>query len=133
MREERRKEMTSEQRLDRMERILRLVVRAGARERKETREKINALIDAHLRIEAATERFQARTDDFLFRLEEAQLHTEEALADLARGQGRLKAAQVRTEEAMTRLAQAQARTDERLNSFIDTVERVIQERRDGDS
>jgi hypothetical protein len=130
--------MTPEHRLDRLERILLLVVRAGARERKETREKINALIDAHMRTEATLERFEARSDDFeahtqefLFRLEEAQLHTEEALARLARGQDRLKAAQMRTEESMTRLAQAQASTDERLNSFIDTVERMIQERRNG--
>lgn len=132
--------MTSEHRLERLERILKLIIKAGARERKETREKINALIDAQMRTEDTLKKFEARTDDFqahtqefLFRLEEAQLHTEEALSRLARGQERLKAAQVRTEEAMARLAQAQASTDEKLNSFIDTVERMIKERRNGDS
>ena len=141
--------MTPEQRLDPAERILLLAIKAGARERKETREKINALIDAQIRTEATLERFEARTEEslarfeahtddfqahtqeFLFRLEEAQLHTEEALSRLARGQERLKAAQVRTEDAMVRLAQAQASTDERLNSFIGTIDRIIQERRNG--
>ena len=130
--------MTPEQRLDRLERIMKLVVRAGLRERRETRDKINALIDAHMRTEASIERFQARTEEyqarteeFQLRLEEAQLHTEEALARLARGQEHLKAAQVRTDDAMARLAESQATTDEKLNSFISTVERLIKERRDG--
>ena len=130
--------MTPEQRLDRLESIMKLVVRAGLRERRETRDKINALIDAHIRTEASTERFQARTEEFQarteefqLRLEEAQLHTEEALARLARGQEHFKAAQMRTEEAMARLAQSQANTDERLDTFMRTVERLIQERRNG--
>ena len=123
--------MTPEQRLDRLERIMKLVVRAGLRERRETRDKINALIDSHMRTEASIERFQARTEEFQLRLEEAQLHTEEALARLARGQEHLKAAQMRTDDAMARLAQSQANTDEKLNSFISTVERLIKERRDG--
>ena len=45
--------MTPEQRLDRLERIMKLVVRAGLRERRETRDKINALIDGHMRTEAS--------------------------------------------------------------------------------
>ena len=91
--------MTPEQRLDRLERIMKLVVRAGLRERKETREKINALIDA-------------------------QMRTEEVMA-------RLSQKQERTDEVMARLAQSQANTDEKLNSFISTVEKLIQERRNG--
>jgi hypothetical protein len=45
--------MTPEQRLDRLERIVKLMVRAGLRERKDTREKINALIGAQMRTEEA--------------------------------------------------------------------------------
>ena len=45
--------MTPEQRLDRTERILMLMVRAGRRARKEWNEKVNILIDAQLRNEAA--------------------------------------------------------------------------------
>ena len=81
--------MSQEQRLERLERLLLFVVRAGARERKairgsfkETDEKINALIDT-------------------------QMRDEEALAQY----------KVRTEEAFARLANAQANTDEKLNAF----------------
>jgi len=51
-------------RLDRLERVLSLAIRANQRERKETRDKINALIDA-------------------------QTHTEESLAKLAQAQSSL--------------------------------------------
>jgi len=60
--------MTPEQRLDRLERIAKLMVRAGLRERKETREKINVLIDAQL-----------RTEDAMGRMAQAQTSTEEKL------------------------------------------------------
>ena len=77
--------MTQEQRLDRVERMLLLVVKAGARERKairkgmaetrgglkETDEKINALIDA-----------QIRTEDEMARLARAQAETSESLKAL---------------------------------------------------
>ena len=45
--------MTPEQRLDRTERILMLMVRAGRRARKEWNEKVNILVDAQIRNEAA--------------------------------------------------------------------------------
>jgi hypothetical protein len=86
--------MTPEQRLDRLERIVKLMVRAGMRERRETREKINALIDAQLRTEAAMERMA---------------------------------------QAQANLAQAQTNTDEKLDAFISTVEKLISERRNGNS
>ena len=93
--------MTPEQRLDCLERIMKLVVRAGLRERRETRDKINALIDAHIRTEDTIEKMSQRT--------------EEAMARLAQEQGSL--------------VQSQATTDEKLNSFISTVEKLIKERR----
>jgi hypothetical protein len=48
--------MTDTERLDRLERIMKLVVRAGLRERRDTREKINTLIDAHVKTEDAMAR-----------------------------------------------------------------------------
>jgi hypothetical protein len=89
--------MTSEQRLDRLERMLLLVVRAGARERKATRDRLK------------------ETDEKINALIGAQMHTEEAMAVLARSQANL--------------ADAHASTDERLNVFINTFERFISERR----
>lgn len=52
------------------------------------------------------------------RLTEAQERTDAKLAELA-------AAQVRTDANVAELAEAQARTDERLNIFINIVERYI--------
>jgi hypothetical protein len=71
--EERRKMMTPEQRLDRLERIVKLMIRAGLRERKDTREKINALIDAQMRTEGA-----------MASLASAQAHLSRTQAELAR-------------------------------------------------
>lgn len=68
--------MSDEERLDRLERIMRLVVRAGLRERRDTREKINALINAHV-----------KTEDAMARMAEAQAHTDtrlDALIDIVR-------------------------------------------------
>jgi phage shock protein A len=48
-------------RIDRLERVVGLAIRAGFRERKETREKINALINSQLNLTAA----QAHTDERL--------------------------------------------------------------------
>jgi ABC-type transporter Mla subunit MlaD len=92
--------MTSEQRLDRLERIVKLMIKAGLRERKETREKINALIGA-------------------------QTRTEEAMASLASAQANLSRTQAE-------LARDHANADDKLNAFINTVERLISERRKGE-
>lgn len=99
--------MTPERRLDRLESIVKLMIKAGRRERKETREKINALIDAQMRTEEALVSFQTRT--------------EEALAHFS----------LRTEEEMTRLARVQAETQESLKALIRTVDRIIGERASG--
>lgn len=66
----------SEERIDRLERIVKMVVQAGLRERKETRRKLDALIEG-----------QTRTDVALTRLAEAQAHTDsrlDALIDIVR-------------------------------------------------
>ena len=75
--------MTPEDRLDRLERITRLIVRAGLRERRDTRDKIDALINAHIQTEEAlTKLAQSQVQ-----LAEAQRHTDQrldALIDIIR-------------------------------------------------
>ena len=65
----------SEKRMDRLERVVKGAIRAGLRERRDTREKINALIDAQLRTEAALERMAKAQKE----MAEAQKHTDERL------------------------------------------------------
>lgn len=65
----------AEVRITRLENVLRLAIRAGLRERKETREKIKMLIDAHVRLAEA----QARTEAAVTNLAESQLHTDNRL------------------------------------------------------
>jgi hypothetical protein len=73
-------EVTSEARLNRLERIGRLLVRAGMRERtlvREHEDKINILFNA-----------QIKTEESLVTLAEAQTHTDhrlDALIDIIRG------------------------------------------------
>jgi hypothetical protein len=72
--------MTSEQRLDRLERIAKLMANAGLRARNRVREhdeKISILLDAQIRTEAA-----------FARLAESQAHSDrrlDALIDVVRG------------------------------------------------
>src|SRR5205814_10322046 len=61
----------SDARIDRLERVLSLAIRSYRRERKETREKFDALIDA-----------QTRTDEALAKLAESQVHTDKRLDTL---------------------------------------------------
>lgn len=71
--------MTSEQRLDRLERIAKLMVKAGLNARRQIREhdeKIVILLDA-----------QIRTDEAFAKLAESQAHTDgklDALIDIVR-------------------------------------------------
>jgi hypothetical protein len=84
--------MTPEQRLDRLERIAKLFVKAGLRARSNVSgqdEKINILLDA-------------------------QVANEERFAKLAE-------AQVNLAEAQVRLADSQAHSDRRLDALIDIV------------
>jgi hypothetical protein len=77
--------MTSDERIDRLERLMRLVIRAGLRERRDTRERINALIDAHIKTEEA----MARMAEAQANMADAQAHTDrrlDALIDIVREQ-----------------------------------------------
>jgi hypothetical protein len=62
-------------RIDRLERVVKLAIRAGARERKEFRERINALVDAQMKTEAA----HAETEAALALLAVYQVHGEKRL------------------------------------------------------
>ena len=94
--------MTGEQRLDRLERIVKLMIKAGLHARQQSREqdeKINILINLHMENE---ERFRKNEERF-----------------------------AKNDEVVEALAAAQARADARLDSFMKMVERIIIERRNG--
>ena len=85
--------MTPEERLDRLERIARLMVRAGLRARREMRQqddKITIMIDAQIKNEdrfAELTESQKKTDRRFAELVESQKHTDrrlDALIDLVR-------------------------------------------------
>jgi anti-sigma-K factor RskA len=95
--------MTEEQRLDRLERIVKLMIKAGLRARRQSREqddKINILIGMHMKNE---ERYEKRFTE-----------NEEKLAALA----------AKTEEKFAELAESQ-------KSLANTVERIMAERGNG--
>ena len=75
--------MTSEDRLDRLERLAKLFVKAGLRERSRFRKRYEILLDAQMRNEA---RFQ-RNEERFAKLAESQIHTDrrlDALIDIVR-------------------------------------------------
>ena len=91
--------MTNEQRLDRIERIGKLFVRAGLHERRSRREldeKIDIIINSQI---ANAGRF-ARTDAQIAALSESQKHTDTQIAALT---------------------ESQKQTDRRLDTLIDIV------------
>ncbi|MBA3514993.1 MAG: hypothetical protein H0T77_11520 [Pyrinomonadaceae bacterium] len=85
--------MTPEQRFDRLERIVKLMVKAGLRARSQMREqgeRINVIIDFQMQNEEKfgrnEERF-ARNEERIAKLVEAQVHTDrrlDALIDIVR-------------------------------------------------
>ena len=136
--------MTSEQRLDRLERIAKLFVRAGLRGRqniKDQGEKINIIINHQIEQDEWLDRFSQSLERS--HIERTQSHNElsEALRQsqnelsqsLERTQSELSQSLERTQNelstSLNELARAQAHTDRRLNSLIEIVERD----RNGDS
>ena len=90
--------MTSEQRLDRLERIALLLAKAGYRARKDVREQLRAvrqqgeiLMDAQMRTEARFQQNEVRFErlsEAQIKLTESQAHTDrrlDALIDIIRG------------------------------------------------
>lgn len=92
--------MTPEQRLDRAERILVAMIKSGRRTRSEWQYKINSLIDAQIKDEAA------------WRLRSAKI--DEQLMENAAGQAENR-------KAIAELRESQKLTDNALRAFIDSV------------
>ncbi|HBB95897.1 MAG TPA: hypothetical protein DC054_10950 [Blastocatellia bacterium] len=93
--------MTTEQRLERIERIAKLFFRAGLRERRNRQyldEKINIIVN-----------YQIQNEERFAKNEERFAKNEERFAKLT--------------ETVNQLAEAQTGTDRRLNSLIELIER----------
>jgi hypothetical protein len=102
--------MTPEQRLDRLERVAKLLANAGMRARRELRRdlwnhdhKINYLADLQIKNE---ERFA--------KLAESQAHLDESHVRLAESQAHL-------DESHAKLAESQVNTNQRLDALIDII------------
>jgi hypothetical protein len=134
--------MTPEQRLDRLERIAKLFVKAGFRQRtaaheqidkinilidtqiqnaehfakttQEQNEKINILIDAQTRTEDRYAARFAENEERFAKNEERFAKNEERFA---KNEQRF----AKTEQAIDRLIAAQARTDHKLQALIDAI------------
>lgn len=92
--------MTPEQRLDRVENILRGFVRAGRRARAEWNYKIHSLIDAQMRHEAASRvQWDAVKEQFK----------------------EVAAAQAQNEKEIAKLAKSHELTEKSLRAFIDSL------------
>jgi hypothetical protein len=117
--------MTPEQRLDRLERIAKLFVRAGQRARRQMRDQtkeVNRLVNLqnHLvNLQIGNEHRFERSEEKLNILSEK---TERTFAELAN-------AQALSEQKITGLAQAQTVTEHKLSELID----IIRKGRNGDS
>lgn len=101
--------MTPEQRLDRTERILRLMIRSGRRSRSEWGERVNILIGMHERNGAEWRAESQATNEKINMLIQAQTETTEQIKGLA--------------VAQAELTQSQKLTDEALRSFINSLNR----------
>jgi len=112
--------MTHEQRLDRLERIARLMVRAGLRARREMRQqddKITIMIDAQIKNEDRYADLRAshkQHDEKIAMLIAQQLRTDERFAELAEAQKGLAESQKGLAESHKELAESQKTTDKIL-------------------
>jgi hypothetical protein len=108
--------MTSEQRLDRLERIAKLVVRAGVRYRRDLRElgdKLNVMVDSQIRNDERFKRNEAAFQSRSVEHEKRFARNEERLARLAE----------RTDGRFVELAEFQARTERNLAELIKVMTR----------
>jgi hypothetical protein len=120
--------MTPEGRLDRIERIAKLFVKAGRRARSNMRDlddKVNILINLHIQNE---ERF-AKNEERFAKNEERFAKQDENIKILIGFQKQNEERFARTDERFVELAESQANSDRRINSLID----IIGEGRNGNS
>jgi hypothetical protein len=124
--------MTPEARLDRLERVAKLFVRAGLRYRRDLRElgeKINIMVNTQMqndeRFARNEERFArneerfARSEERFVRHEEKFVRVEERLAKLSK----------KTDRRFVELAKAQAITDRKFSELMD----ILRKDRNGNS
>ena len=109
--------MTSEQRLDRLERIALMLANAGARARKDVLERMRAaeehvravreqgeiLMDAQMRNEARFEQNEVRVSEYEARFAQNEIRFEKLA------------------QAQIKLTESQAHTDRRLDALIDII------------
>jgi hypothetical protein len=120
--------MNSEQRLDRLERILMLMVRSGARVRREQNEKINIIIDAQI---ANEDRFATLAEDLNRSHDELTERIGQSHNELTERIGqshnelteRIGQSHDELSQLLAELAQAQIRTETRLDSLIEAINR----------
>jgi hypothetical protein len=127
--------MTPEQRLDRLERIAKLFVKAGFRQRTAAHEqiaKINILIDTQIRSEERFAKVTQEQNEKINILIDTQMRTEDRYAArfaeneerFAKNEERFAKNEERfakREQAIDRLIAAQARTDHKLQALIDAI------------
>jgi predicted nuclease with TOPRIM domain len=139
--------MTPEQRLDRLERIAKLFVRAGLRERSRMREmddKIAILIDMQIKNEerfaenekrfaeyekrfARNEKRAAQNEERFAKYEERFAQNEERFAKQGERSAKYEELFAENEKKFAQLAESQSRTDRKLDVLID----IIREGRNG--
>jgi hypothetical protein len=115
--------MTPEARLNRLERITKLIVRAGVRYRRDLRElgdKLNIIINTQIQSEAI---FQSRSAKYEKRFK----RTEERLTKLSEKTDRkfveLAVSQADTDRRIKELTQSQAQTDRSVKDLIKDLRR----------
>ena len=109
--------MTPEARLDRLERVAKLFVKAALRARRNMREmdeKLNILGDLQIQNQ---EKF-AKNEERFAKLAESQEGTDRKLADL---QIQNQEGFAKNEERFAKLAESQERTDRKLADLIDII------------
>ena len=130
--------MTSEQRLDHLERIAKLFVRAGLRARRnmqDQEEKINIIINNQIEhderfaaLNQSLDRSQRELNQSIERShnelsQSIERSHRELSQSIERSHKELSHSQNGLSQSLNELAQAQARSDQRLNSLMEIVER----------
>ncbi len=80
----------ADRRMDRLERVVKLIIHAGRRERREWRERYNALVDSQMRTEAATRQIDQEWHGRYNALIDSQMRTEELTRRNGEDIGRLE-------------------------------------------
>jgi hypothetical protein len=124
--------MTSEQRLDRLERIAKVFVRAGVRYRRDLRElgdKLNIMVDMQIknleRFKQNEAAFQSRSAEYEARFTQNEAVFQSRSAEYEtrfnRDEARLAKFSEQTDQRFAELAESQTRTDRSLAELIKIV------------